>query len=278
MDVEQAQNAAYVLGHSAHELERLINQARLYEPFTAQVFRDAGITTGMRVLDVGCGSGDVSFLAARMVGPTGQVVGIDRASAAVTTASRRAQNLELPNTRFLVGDAGEMAFEEPFDAVVGRCVLQFCSDPSAVLRQLSALVRPGGVIAFQEIDWSGCRALPALPTFSQCIRWGVETLKHTGADPYMGPQLFGAFTHAGLPAPMLYLHAGIGAGADHPVYSNVAGLMRTLLPAMEKSGVARADEVDVDTLAKRISDEAVAAQATIIWVSLVGAVARKPTE
>jgi ubiquinone/menaquinone biosynthesis C-methylase UbiE len=92
---EHKRDADYVLGHSAQELERLSTQARLYEPFTMQFFRDAGIKAGMRVLDVGCGSGDVSFLAARMVGPMGEVVGVDRAPAAVATATRRTLELHL---------------------------------------------------------------------------------------------------------------------------------------------------------------------------------------
>src|ERR1700730_8692423 len=160
----------YVLGHSNRELERLSTQARLYEPFTLQFFRDAGIEAGMHVLDVGCGSGDVSFLAARMVGPTGEVVGVDRAPAAVKTATRRALELQLSNTRFIEGDPCEMGFGGFFDAVVGRMVLMFNRDPSDTLRKLAGHVQPGGVIAFQEVDFTGCRSLPALPTFSLCVR------------------------------------------------------------------------------------------------------------
>ena len=59
---------AYVLGHSDRELDRLTTQARMFEPFTRQLLLQAGICPGMRVLDVGCGSGDVSFLAAGLVG------------------------------------------------------------------------------------------------------------------------------------------------------------------------------------------------------------------
>src|SRR5215467_12559138 len=154
-----ASGAGYALGHSEQELERLAIQARLYEPFTAQVFREAGLADGMRVLDVGCGAGDVSFLAARQVGPTGEVIGVDRAEVAVATASRRAQEFHLPNTRFLVGDVSEMAFEEPFDAVMGRFVLMHHPNPSALLRLLAAHARPGGLVIFQEPDWTGCRSL-----------------------------------------------------------------------------------------------------------------------
>jgi ubiquinone/menaquinone biosynthesis C-methylase UbiE len=136
MDTEQERETGYVLGHSPQELERLIAQARLYEPLARRFFREAGIVSGMRVLDVGCGAGDVSFLLARLVGLTGQVVGVDRAAEAVLTASRRARHHELPNTRFVKGEAGDLVDQKLFDAVVGRWVLMFCPDPVAVLRQV----------------------------------------------------------------------------------------------------------------------------------------------
>ena len=94
----------YVLGHSAHEIERLSAQARLYTPFTLSFFRAAGITEGMRVLEVGCGGGDVSLLIARLVGANGEVVGIDRSSTAIETAQQRARDLSAHNLRFLVAD------------------------------------------------------------------------------------------------------------------------------------------------------------------------------
>lgn len=277
MDMEQ-QDVEYVLGHSGRELERLISQARLYEPFTRQFFRDAGIAEGMRVLDVGCGTGDVSFLAARMVGPLGQVVGVDRAEVAVETASRRAADLPLPNVRFVQGDVATLTFEEPFDAVVGRFVLQWCSDPSAVLRQLTAQVRPGGVIEFQEPDWYGYHTRPPLPTWERCAHWIIEALERSGADPYLGVKLFATFTRAGLPPPALYVHAPIAAGPDHPLYEHAAHLVRTLLPTLVREGLATASEVDVDTLAARLRDEAAAGGGTVVWISLVGAATRKPVE
>jgi SAM-dependent methyltransferase len=265
-----------VLGHSTAEVDRLITQARVYEPLTRQFLLDAGLETGMRILDVGCGVGDVSFLAARLVGPGGEVVGLDQSSRAIETASQRAQDLGATNVRFVVGDAGAMQLDESFDAAIGRSVLQFSSDPTAMLRKVATYVRPGGIIAFQEVDWSGCRSLPNLPTFSRCVGWGVEAMRGSGADPYIGLKLHSVYTAAGLPAPALSLRAGIGAGPDQPIYASIVGLMRSLLPAMERLEIASAEEVDVDTLGSRISAEAVAEDATVVWVSVIGAATRLP--
>src|SRR3990172_10323478 len=81
----------YVLGHSEQELERLERQGKIFEVETSEVLRRAGVRTGMRVLDIGCGVGDVSMIAAEMVGPTGSVLGIDNAADALPTARSRAQ-------------------------------------------------------------------------------------------------------------------------------------------------------------------------------------------
>jgi SAM-dependent methyltransferase len=273
---EARRDAQYVLGHSNRELERLSTQAQLYNPFTHQFLREAGIEAGMRVLDVGCGRGDVSFIVARLVGPTGSVVGVDRGPVAVEAANQRVRDLSATNVRFLVADAGDLAAEGPFDAAVGRLVLEFSRDPAALLQSVAGQVRPGGVIAFHEVDWSGCRSFPDVPTISRCIRWGTETLQRSGADPYMGLKLHATFVRAGLPPPKLSVHAAVGAGPEHPVYAAAAEFVRTVLPAIEAQGVATARDVDVETLASRISEEATATGATVVWWSLVGAATRKP--
>src|SRR5215469_1759611 len=120
MKAPATQQSTYALGHSERELERLSRQAQVFEPFTRQLLQQAGISTGMRVLDVGCGAGDIAFLAAGLVGTTGEVVGADRAAEAIQRATVRAQARHVENAKFLEGDPTEMQFERPFDAAVGR--------------------------------------------------------------------------------------------------------------------------------------------------------------
>jgi SAM-dependent methyltransferase len=76
----------YALGYSNSEFKRLELQASLIRDLTENVLRRAGIVPGMRVLDVGCGVGDVSLLAAEIVGPSGFVLGVDRSADATAVA------------------------------------------------------------------------------------------------------------------------------------------------------------------------------------------------
>src|SRR5215475_1068455 len=179
----------YVLGHSERELGRLRAQARLIEPITRRFLREAGIVPGMRVLDIGSGAGDVAFLAAELVGATGEVVGVDLAPAAIEVARSRATAYSLENVAFLEGDPAALSFDRPFDAVIGRYVLKFQKDPVAILVKLAAHARPQGLIVFQEIDWAGLASVPPVPTFDQACQWASETRRRHGTETHMGTKL-----------------------------------------------------------------------------------------
>jgi ubiquinone/menaquinone biosynthesis C-methylase UbiE len=101
----------------------------------------AGLRDGMRVLDLGSGAGDMSFVVADIVGDSGEVVGIDAAPEAVAEATARAERLGRANVRFFLRDIHHAVDEGAFDAVVCRLVLMWVPDPAAVLRTQAAAVR-----------------------------------------------------------------------------------------------------------------------------------------
>jgi SAM-dependent methyltransferase len=230
---------------------------------------------GMRVLDVGCGSGDVAFLAAQFVGPGGEVVGVDQAAAAVNRATARAQARGIGNVRFLEGDPTELQFDRPFDAVVGRLVLMYYPDPVHAIRKLTLRLRAGGLIVFQEFDLANARSLPPAPTFDRTVGWLRNTLSATGARTQLGLELYSAFLSAGLPGPSMRMDALIGGGPNDPAYELVAEVTRTLLPVMEKLKIASAAEVDLSSLAQRMRDEVVASNGVVLSPGLIGAWSQK---
>src|SRR5215472_5669609 len=141
-------DTAYAFGRSHAEYDRLIEQAELFRPLTQRMLLAAGVTRGMRVLDVGCGVGDVSFLVASLVGQNGSVVGIDLDGEALKLAEERRIASGIDNVEFRQSDASADC-GRLFDAAVGRFVLMFMKDPTATLRQVAERVRAGGIIAFQ---------------------------------------------------------------------------------------------------------------------------------
>jgi SAM-dependent methyltransferase len=265
----------YALGHSEDELTRLSQQAQVYTPFTRTLFEEAGIGPGMRILDVGCGAGDVSFLAAQLVGPSGEVVGTDFSEKAVGWAAARARAREQATVKFQLGDPTLLEFEQPFDAVVGRFVLMYYPDPVAAVQKLFRHVRPEGIVVFQEFDMENIRSIPAAPTFDRAAAWVKKTLSATGTRINMGVELFSVFLAAGLPGPTLRMDALIGGGGDFP-YEVFAGVVKSLLPAMESLEIATAIEVEPATLAERIRNEVTACNGVLVSPALIGAWSRKP--
>ena len=229
----------------------------------------------MRVLDVGCGSGDVAFLAADLVGPEGKVVGVDRERRAIDWANARVNSRAITNVSFVEGDPAEMEFDQKFDAIVGRLVLMYYPDPVGALRKLTRHVRPEGLVVFQEMDMANARSLPVAPVFERCVTWIRQTLNASGARTQLGLQLYPVFIEAGLPAPLMRIDAWVGGGPLCPAYEIVADVVQSLSPVMEKLDIASAMEVEISTLVQRMRDEVVALKSVVVSAGFVGAWSRK---
>jgi len=277
----------YALGHSSRELDRLSFQATVLSPYTRQFLTEAGIAPGMRVLDVGCGSGDVSFLAADLVGANGFVLGVDRSPAAVERATARlnghnfhhqdgAGASPLTHVAFQAGDPASMHFEVPFDAVIGRFVLMYQDEPATSLRKIMRHVRKGGVVAFQELDSTACRSWPAAPSFDAAANWLFQALRGSGAKPDLGLEMNSLFLDCGLPSPHMRMDAVVSGQEDSPVYRLLAEAVRSVTPTLERLNIASTAQVQVDSLADRMRQEVAARRGIAMSYGLVGAFARKP--
>jgi ubiquinone/menaquinone biosynthesis C-methylase UbiE len=267
---------SYALGYSDAEFRRLKFQGEYLRDFTADVLRRAGIAPGMRVLDIGCGVGDVSLLAAGIVSSSGTVLGVDRSEQAVAAARQRAAAAGIDHVRFEAFELEAFSTDQRFDALIGRFILAYLPDPAAMLRRLSGLVRPGGTVAFQEMVLPLARSVPDGPLFRKCGEWLMETFERAGFELDMGSKLLATFLAAGLPAPQMTVAGRVEGGSQSPVYAYLADTLRSLLPMAERIGVATAAEVAIETMAERLRNEAVANNACIMPPPLVGAWTRVP--
>jgi 2-polyprenyl-3-methyl-5-hydroxy-6-metoxy-1,4-benzoquinol methylase len=273
-EIMEFNQSEYLLGHTERERLRLIRQARVLAPATADFLRTAGIASGMRVLDIGCGMGDVTMLVAQLVGPQGKVASIDLDQASIATAQKRASAIGLDNTTFHQADILTFANDETFDAIVGRLVLEFLPDPAATIRRLCGMLRPGGLMAFQEPSckiWLAYTShLPLRMAVTTIIR---DTFEACGAKTEMELPLYRGLIAAELASPQLRVTLPIG---DSPEFR---GLLYDLLLAVWARAEAHRLPLDSlgdpTTLASRLNDELDAKSSFAAYVGLVGAFARK---
>jgi ubiquinone/menaquinone biosynthesis C-methylase UbiE len=266
-----ASGSSYVLGHADVEVQRLLLQGRLYNDYTEHALRLAGLRPGMRVLDVGCGPGDVSFIAARLVGPTGTVLGVDAAPQMIELARARAAEQGLSAAHFMQTAIDAIALDEPVDGVIGRLILMHLPDPAATLRQLSSFVRPGGVVAFSENDIAETSSIPDLPLFRQVTAGIVRAFEAMGLSARFGTTLHTVFADAGLGAPHLTLGTPIGTAADTHILAYAAEVWRLVSPIAQQQRFAIDELADIDEFVPRFRDEARAVNALITMPPLITA-------
>ena len=267
----------YFLGDTDAEHERLIRQANRLAPVTERFFREAGIGSGQRVLELGSGVGDVAMLVAGIVGPSGEVVAIERDPRAISRARDRAAESGLGNIEFVQADIAEYSTDSSFDAAVGRCILQFLPDPVAALRSVAKQVRPDGIVAFQEVSWAPCVSLSAhLRLWSAAVSLVREAGIRSGVNMEMGPALHNAFQEAGLPAPRMRLE--IELRRDPDVTRWISDLLRSVLPQIQKLNLSYEALGDFDTLQERLQDEVAISNTVVPWIGLVAAWCRKSVD
>jgi ubiquinone/menaquinone biosynthesis C-methylase UbiE len=266
----------YALGRSEDEHARLTEQANFLRPLTQRFFKKAGIAPGMKVLDVGSGVGDVAFLLADLVGPQGQVVGIDMDSAALEKAKARAAQLKLQNVEFVHGDVRTTSLPAPFDAAVGRLVLLYCADPAAALARIASQVRRGGIVAFQEMEMNdrAAQATYGDGLLGMVVQTVCRTFAAAGVRVHMAAELRHTFLKAGLGEPELIGEFIAGGGTHFAGYSWLANTLRSLAPMARKLGIPLEPLGDLETLALRLRTEA-ANESRDFWSPpYVGAFAR----
>lgn len=256
----------YILGHSDREIRRLMHQAAILRPITERLLRGAGIGRGMRVLDLGCGAGDVSMLAAELVGAAGSVVGIDRSPEAIAVARRRARTAELRHVHFEEATVGAFSGIQPFDMVIGRYVLIHQADPVAFIRKAADLARPGGVVAFHELCFRGqvVQSLPSVSLWQQAGEWIRMAFQAVAQHHDAGGRLIEHFCCAGLPQPTVFCESPVGRGEDSPLVAWIAETLESFLPQLAKMRILTADTIAIETFEDRLRTAAVEARSQIV--------------
>ena len=240
--------------HWASEADRY---RRMLQAFGDLLVDAAELSPGQVVLDVGCGCGDVSLAAARRIGPTGHVTGVDLSTAMLEIARRRAEQERLDGVQFVREDASAYRAAQPADAVLSRFGVMFFDDPVQAFANLHRNLRPGADLRFlcwRELlvnEWmivpgaAVAEVLP-LPTGAEAGAAGPFAL----ADPVHLEEVLRAagFDRVGIEATEAPMWMGEDA-EDAVAFLRVTGMGRALFADAAPAAVAEALERAVAALA-----------------------------
>jgi ubiquinone/menaquinone biosynthesis C-methylase UbiE len=268
---------AYVLGSDEAEIARLQTQANLLAEPTDALLRRAGLQEGMRVLDLGSGPGDVAFLVARIVGPEGSVVGVERDPVQIGASESRLAESGADNIVFRQGDARTFTDGQPFDAVVCRLLLMHLPDAVEVLAHHMANLRPGGLFVAVDYDQGGSRALPEVALYTRLHEWLRAGFQFAHADTFVGARFPVMFAQAGYTeVGTLGLQMYWSPDNSHAAAAYFVGLVRAMKTVIVESGAATESEIGLDTLEQRLADELQLANAVSTMPTVVGGWGRRP--
>ncbi len=189
----------YLLGADTSERQRMLMQGEMFRPEAQRLLDRCELPPGGRAIDVGCGPLGVMDLLADRVGPTGTVVGLDAEPRMLDLAAQTVAERGLANVELLTADAAATGLpRDSFDLAHTRLVLMNVPDADAVLDEMVALVRPGGTVAVQDVDWVSRICEPPHPAWDR-IKSLVDQLWRTnGMDVRLGRRLPGMLRRRGL--------------------------------------------------------------------------------
>jgi len=194
----QTADRGYVLATGDEAEHRLELVHAVHGADTERLLESASIRPGQRVVDVGCGIGVVTCIMASLVAPNGEAIGVDISADQTRVAARRASDLGIGNVRFIAAPACDTGLERgAYDIVFCRFLLMHLPDPDAALREMAALVRPGGTLVAEDGDFEGVFCAPRSAAFDRCFELYRAGVALTGADPLIGLRLTNLVMSAG---------------------------------------------------------------------------------
>jgi SAM-dependent methyltransferase len=237
----------YLIRGGLEGRERLRVLGRVMRPTTLPLLERAGISAGMRVLDVGCGGGDVTFDLASLVGLTGAAVGVDVDATKIALAREDADQVGVTNVEFRIADLNKGLGEEEYDAIYVRFVLTHLREPEGAVETMRRALRRGGTLIVEDIDFRGCFCDPPSAAFDRYVEIYQESARATGGDSWIGTRV-----------PRMRLDAGFERVRPNVVQPADLEGESTLMPALTMESikaVATGRGISTEAEIDRLTDE-----------------------
>jgi ubiquinone/menaquinone biosynthesis C-methylase UbiE len=231
----------YIIRGGIEGRERLRILSRVMQPTTLDLLRRAGAGPGLSCLEIGCGGGDVGCDLARMVAPGGRVLAtdIDRPQLAIARDEAEAQGI--CNIEFRYSDITREIPEGPFDFIHARFVLTHIPDPAGALARMKSALRPGGVLAIEDIDFRAHFCEPDCPALWRYVELYTETVKRRGGDANIGPRLPGMVAAAGFTSVRMNVVQPAGHEGEVKLVTPIT--MQNIAPAVLRASLASDEEI-----------------------------------
>jgi ubiquinone/menaquinone biosynthesis C-methylase UbiE len=237
-----AEKTHYVIRGGVEGRERLRILARVMRPATLSLLDRAGVKPGMACLDIGCGGGDVSFDLARLVGPSGRVVGIDIDEVKIEIARSEATTQRIANIEFRLANIGELEQSAEFDFAHARFILSHLPNPTGALAKIRQAIRPGGILVVADTDFRGYFCDPECPALWRYVELYTQTVKRRGGDANIGPRLPRLLTENGFEK--VQMNVAQAAGTEGEVKLLIPLTMENIADAVLAEGLASRTEID----------------------------------
>jgi ubiquinone/menaquinone biosynthesis C-methylase UbiE len=190
---------SYLLPSSQVERNRLRLQAQVWEPESERLFEQIAIKPGWYCADLGCGTMGVLGPLSRRVGPSGRVLGVDNDPAQLEAASDYVAEAGLTNVALVAGDAYSTALPHgTFDLVHARFVMAPVGRGEELLREMTALAQPGGIVVIQEPDAASWGCFPSAPGWERLKRAIQVAFAAGGGDFNAGRRTYAMLQCTGL--------------------------------------------------------------------------------
>ena len=188
----------YLIRGGLQGRERLRLLSRVMQPSSVALLARAGLRAGVSCLDVGCGGGDLTCDMARLVGPSGRVVGVDIDRPQLSIAAEEARAAGLENIEFHHLDIMQTSPADTFDFIHARFLLTHMPDPGVALAHMVGALKSGGMLVLQDIDMEGQFCFPPVPEMDSFKALYTRIAERRGVDAHIGRRLPALMGAAGL--------------------------------------------------------------------------------
>jgi SAM-dependent methyltransferase len=259
----------YILATGNAAVDRLVLLNEIFGPGSRELLGTAGLANGMRVAEIGCGTGLVALWIATQVGAGGAVEAADISAEQLKIAEGNAVDAGLKNISFHQVSAYETNLpREEFDLVYSRFLMCHLTDPMKALSEMRALLKPGGMLVCEDHDDEGIFSYPPTLAYKRLVEISEAVNRAHGLDSNVGLKLPGLIVQAGFARPEVMVKQIAELRGPSKRFWEIT--LREAAPAILATGVATQGElesvcVEIRSIAEDETTLVMLARVTQVW-------------